>query len=330
MDTSQDLAGGGERPLAAGCHTLPKLRENGILRHKWHIHVKVYASYVTRTVCRDDVLWSPEYEHGESECPDYVEVIWPTWPTNLGDEAAIEESPLKDLQDRWDDAINRLRDSAKWMATVLGAALASIVPTATASFADLSHQGLSGMTIFFGLGGLACLSITLLLVLMVLRPQSVSYADIEFAHPPGKEGGRLRRIYSRLKDRHQFRHKHLFFESAAFRWQSKIRNNPDLYLPCGVYSLKDLRHLMTVEEVTLTALSRARNQDETGLANMSAAQQARAARLHEYHSAAAKIVIMGNYYKVRALSTSATCGATLFGFLGIVAIITAIIHWPGR
>src|SRR5579859_8091416 len=54
------------------------------------------------------------------------EVIWPTWPTNASD-VQLTRSPLAELERDWIDVSRRLRESAKWMSTVLGAALGTIV-----------------------------------------------------------------------------------------------------------------------------------------------------------------------------------------------------------
>jgi hypothetical protein len=57
------------------------------------------------------------------------EVIWPAWPATTAEEASVAAIPLADLQKYWSKAGNRLRDSAKWMATVLGAAIATVIGT---------------------------------------------------------------------------------------------------------------------------------------------------------------------------------------------------------
>lgn len=118
-------------------------------------------------------------------------------------------------------------------------------------------------------------------------------------------------------------------ESPLYRWQHTILAHPDLYLPCGVYSLVALRQLMTVEQLTLVALSRATKdaRNDVARSNLSRAQAARAARLHELRTAAAKIVSVGAYYNVRARSTRATYWGVTCGLLGIVAIIAAVA-WP--
>jgi hypothetical protein len=56
-------------------------------------------------------------------------VIWRTWPTGPHDEAASQSAALSDVRRYRDESGSRLRDSAKWMATVLGAALAVVLGT---------------------------------------------------------------------------------------------------------------------------------------------------------------------------------------------------------
>lgn len=61
--------------------------------------------------------------------------------------------------------------------------------------------------------------------------------------------------------------------------------------------------------------------------NISSAEAARAARLHELRTAAALVVTVGMYYKARARSTAATCATSTLGFLGIIGVIAAVA-WP--
>jgi hypothetical protein len=103
-------------------------------------------------------------------------IIWPAWPVRSEDEAALAASPLAEVQAHWKTAGDRLRDSAKWMAIVLGGALATIVGTSPLAGAREHH--LQGIAITFGLAGLGFLGLTLFLVLQVMRPQSVSYTDV--------------------------------------------------------------------------------------------------------------------------------------------------------
>jgi hypothetical protein len=277
---------------------------------EWRVEVTVHKHLISRSIWFRDTPWLAAKSSG---------VIWPTWPATLAEEKDTSPSPLKDLQQHWDEAISRLRNSAKWMSAVLGAALASVIPTAPLTGLGKGHT--STATAVLGVTGLLFLSITMLLILQVMRPQSVSYTDIQEAKAPGGLRGALR-------NRERWTKSHVF-ESPLYRWQRTITEHPDLYLPCGVKSLDILRQLMTVEELTLIALSQARENAEIdpARANIGLAQAARAARLYELRSAAATIAEVGTYYIARARSTVATFGGVAFGFLGLVAIVAAVA-WP--
>lgn len=134
------------------------------------------------------------------------------------------------------------------MAAVLGAALASVIPAAP--LAHLTSRHFTAAPAALGAGWLFLFNITLLLILQVMRPQSVSYADVQEAQPPAGVRGRLRSVI-----RVRWPRSHAF-ESSLYRWKHTIQEQPDLYLPCGVYSLVDLRQLMTVEEITLSGCPR--------------------------------------------------------------------------
>lgn len=67
-----------------------------------------------------------------------------------------------------------------------------------------------------------------------------------------------------------------------------LEAHQDLYLPCGVKSLDDLRTAMAIEEATLVALaeSRERAANRQAARRLTKAQSARAARLLELRSTA--------------------------------------------
>lgn len=118
--------------------------------------------------------------------------------------------------------ITRLRDSAKWMATVLGAALASVIPAA--SLADLSKRHITVVPAVLGIAGLLLVRTTLLLVLQVMRPQSVSYAAIQEAKLPSGIRAKLRKF---IRKRGRYRHSHAL-ENPLYKWQHTILAHPDL------------------------------------------------------------------------------------------------------
>src|SRR5262249_26055698 len=145
---------------------------------------------------------------------------------------------------------NRQRDSAKWMATVLGAAIATVI--GTSPLARLSGHHLQLAAAVIGAAGLILLGVTMLLVLRAMQPQAVSYADIQAAGPPR---GLVRVLHKRL--RRHWRGSYVL-ESPLYRCRRAIESHQDLYLPCAVTSLKDLRRSIPLEEATLVALARAR------------------------------------------------------------------------
>jgi hypothetical protein len=260
---------------------------------------------VTREVTHGSRHWEPE-------------VIWPTWPATPAEEAAASASPLEELQQYWATAGNRLRDSAKWMAAVLGAALASVVGTS-----PLAGHHLHSTAAVVGLAGLVFLSITMLLIVQVMRPQAVSYYDIQHARAPRGVAAAMHRLGTHL------RHHSHFLENPLYRWCQTIESHQDLYLPCGVTSLTGLRRSLIIEEVTLVALAEARERapSEAAVKTLTRAQAARTARLLELRIAAAKVVTVGEYYKLRTRSARATYGGIGCGLIGTGAIVAAF-SWP--
>jgi hypothetical protein len=140
------------------------------------------------------------------------------------------------------------------MATVLGAALATVV--GASPLAGLSAHHPQGIAIALGLAGLILLGLTLFLVLQVMRPQSVSFTDVQSAT-------HARRPWQRPLN----------------TWREIVESQEDLYLPCGVQHLTSLRQSMIIEEVTLQALARARAsaRDPEASTMLRQAQTARAA-----------------------------------------------------
>jgi hypothetical protein len=213
-------------------------------------------------------------------------------------------SPLTGVHKRWHRASNRLRDSAKWMAAVLGAALATVIGTSPLAAMRQHHP--AAIAIVMGLTGLVFLSITLFLIIQVMRPQSVTYTDIQNA--PDRRG---------------------MLQPPLSKWREIVESHEDLYLPRGVKCLTSLRQSMIIEEATLMALARARadKPDEQTSERLREVQTARTARLLELRTTASQIVTIGEYYKLRARSTHATYGGILCGLIGGAAIIAAFA-WP--
>jgi hypothetical protein len=278
----------------------------------WQVLIKTREHTVTRKACyvgqRGTVTTELE------------EVIWPTWPATTADEAAVHGMPLEDLQKYWSTAGDRLRESAKWMAAVLGVALATVI--GTSPLARLSHHLQIAAAVIGGVG-LILLGVTMILVLRVMRPQAVTYNQVQRASAPR---GLARLLHKRL--RRYGRHRYVL-EGPLYRWQQTVETHQDLYLPCAVTSLSGLRRSITLEEATLVKLAQARqNAKDQAVGNiLKDAQAARAARLLELRITASRIATVGEYYATRARSTQATYGGVICGVLGTAATVLAFA-WP--
>ena len=266
---------------------------------RWRVKVRPDGHMIAREVWYDNKPWDQCDHQWEPE-----EIIWPAWPTRSQDEVDRAGSPLAGLQEYWSTVGNRLRDSAKWTATVLGAALAAIV--GTSPLAGMREQRPQDAAIILGSLGLVFLGVTMLLVIQVMRPQSVSFTDVQCAR-------QLRWPARR----------------PLVKWLQTIESQRDLYLPCGIRCLSGLRQSMIIEEITLMALSRARAtaRDQVSSQRLGDAQTARAARLVELRIAAARIATVGEYYKLRYRSSWATYAGVVCGLLATATIVAAFA-WP--
>jgi len=270
----------------------------------WAVRIQIGEhGNLTRRVFTDGVEWvAKDLEW----CPELT--IWPTWSPA---EEQAGDSPLQGVHDYWRISDERLRDSAKWMAAVLGAALAAVV--GTSPLAGMRESRPPGIAIAVGLVGLFLLGVTLCLVLRVMRPHAVSFTDVQTAEvgsrwrPPGSSKGSLR------------------------RWKKQVESQQDLYLPCGVKCLTSLRQSMIIEEVTMIALAHAaaRGRDDEVCGKIRQAQAARSARLKELRKAAARVAAIGEFYRVRFRSTCATYFGLLSGLLGTAGVVAAF-GWPRR
>jgi hypothetical protein len=263
----------------------------------WVVVLSTDGRQIRRDLWYNHEAWQADHERWQPEG-----VIWPTWPGRPVDEASSPDSALGGVQDYWTEAGTRLRDSAKWMATVLGAALAALVGTSPLTLLKGHHFG----TVQFILGaiGLLALGLALFLIMQVMRPKAVSFTDVQSA--------KMRPV-----------------PGALGKWQDHVVSQQDLYLPCGVRCLTSLRQSMIVEKMTLMALALAHEQlaGRKMASELEEAQAARAARLAELRSAAASIATIGEYYATRTRSTWATYGGILSGLTGTAAIIAAFA-WP--
>jgi hypothetical protein len=179
-------------------------------------------------------------------------VIWPAWcPTEVphGGADMATGTALERVHAYWDRSADRIREAAKWMATVIGLALATLI--GTSPFADLSARHPGGWFWVTGLAGLICLALTLLLLTDVLLPGVTSYDAIQMSD----RGSRNR---TRTTRRGTTAH-----SNPLQTWKRQVESQQDLWLPSGVKCLVTLREAMIVDELTLIALSDAESKATT-------------------------------------------------------------------
>ncbi|HEY2519548.1 MAG TPA: hypothetical protein VGJ19_05520 [Streptosporangiaceae bacterium] len=236
-------------------------------------------------------------------------IIWPTWVEQSPDEVTAAAAPLEKTQDYWSTAGTRLRDSAKWTATVLGAGLAALV--GTSPLRDMNRHTIPGPAIALALSGLVLVAITLILVLLVMCPKSVSLEDVEHARE------------------HRLLPSWAWLRTPLYKWRKTVESEQDLYLPCGINSVLSLRQSMSIEECTLMALSKAgpSARDEQARTILHNAQTARIARLLELRTAASRVATIGEYYNLKRRSARATYGGVSLG-VAATACIVAAFAWP--
>jgi hypothetical protein len=245
-------------------------------------------------------------------------VIWPSWTVGAAEgEPARGGTALDSVHESWRNSSDRIRESAKWMATVIGVAIAALV--GTSPLAMLSERPFTPLGWGFALLGLGLLATTILLILRVLRPSDTSYIDVQTAALPEQpvsadspaRSGRRRTYLPR---------------DPLSQWREIVETQQDLWLPSGVKCLTTLRQAMIVDELTLMALSCVAAETGVSAGDISPlreAQAVRVARLHEFRQAAARIVEIGEFYRLRRRNDWATYLGGAMGVAGTTMIIVA-------
>src|SRR5262249_54429121 len=120
---------------------------SGKARARWTVEVVPDRHRITRRVYLNNRPWREPQQKWDAEG-----VIGPAWPGRWHDSDASSLTPLIGLQDYWSTAGNRLRDSAKWMAAAIGAALATV--TGTSPLAVMREHRPPAIAIGLGSAGL--------------------------------------------------------------------------------------------------------------------------------------------------------------------------------
>jgi hypothetical protein len=148
----------------------------------------------------------------------FEEPVWPIWvPT------PDSETTVADFEKQWADASAQARSTAKWLATVLGAALAALI--GSAPLANLRDLYVPWLAYLYGGAGLVLLALTLFLVLRVLVPRVTGFNDLT-------SGGRS---FRKLKTR--------------------LEGHGGVLLPTGITSMDELACRAQLEARTLNQLA---------------------------------------------------------------------------
>lgn len=260
--------------------------------------------FVERGVAASCGSWKPEA------------VIWPAWcPTDVPNSRSSMATftALERVHAYWDRSADRIREAAKWMATVIGLALATLI--GTSPFADLSARHPGAWFWVTGLIGLICLALTLLLLTDVLLPSITSYDAIQMSDRGSRRG--KRKIQRRIT----------VHNGPLQAWKQQVESQQDLWLPSGVKCLVTLREAMVIDELTLTALSEAESKAaKIGLdqqLHVREAQQILVSRLRTWRAAASRIVLIGELYRVRHRAQRAIYLGIPLGVMGALSIVVA-------
>jgi len=232
------------------------------------------------------------------------EVIWPTWTSQAGPQGGTDaDTALDRVHDYWSQSADRIRDSAKWLAAILGLTVGALVGTSPLS--EIRTKPPQLPAILFGVFGLLCLTGTMWLILKVLRPTWTSFEDLQQANEADRR-------------------------SPLGRWKHTVESQQDLYLPSGIATLTGLRQEMIVNEISLTALARAIYAARSASDDISLLQEAQAAqvrRLEELRAAASRISSIGEFYELRQFSSTASTVGGLLAVAGTACIIFGFA-WP--
>lgn len=287
----------------------------------WRVTVRPVDGVVKRTVKRGHQAHALEKWAGHETSWEPEKVIWPAWSPSLAPAAEHHTTPLGEAKEHWSKLGDRLRESAKWMSTVLSAALALLL--GTSPLGRLSEASFNPTAVAWGVTGLGLLFVTLLLLLNVMQPSAVSFADVQTADRAG------------VKDR----------MDPLVRWKRVVESQQDLYLPCGISSLDGLRNAIIVEDATLDALAcaiqHAAQAESRAAGNVKVAHWAsqqhsdleqacrvRIARLHDLKRAVGEITAIGEFYLLRQRSWTACILGSLSTAGGIACVIAALNALP--
>jgi len=216
----------------------------------------------------------------------------------------------------WAKAPDQARSTAKWIATVIGAALAAIVGTAPLSplgGKDIDWVSLSGLLIGIGL---ALLGVTIFLVLSVLVPGIPTFADLMKPIPVPK--------FLRWELPWW-----IPMSTPRARWlmAEKVAEKNGVQLPIGIHSLNELGYGIRIEEMTLDRIAErlAQTKDKDQIAAWTKVKTDRGQWLESLKSSVAQWTIVGSYLSVKVRSDRARSIGLVSGIVGGALLVAGYI-----
>jgi hypothetical protein len=222
------------------------------------------------------------------------EPVWPVWVPESG-----SDSNLAEFEKTWANASRQARATAKWLAAILGIALAALIGSAPLSGIRGEYIPLRAYVI--GAAGLACIAFTLFLVVCVLVPEVTGFEDLISGERPFKD----------LKER--------------------FERNAGILLPLRVRTFAELGGRTRVEALTLEELEKRINEyrdsgagDEEFKAYCDA-QQGRSKWLSYLMRTANQWAVIASYQAVKEQADRARNVGIISGTVGTALIVATFL-----
>jgi hypothetical protein len=241
-----------------------------------------YESSPTDTLRRTVTL-------GDGSSDEVNELVWPIWVPQVE-----SDSSASDFKKTWDDAASQSRTTAKWIASILGAALAALIGTAPLS--GVRNEYIPWDAYLCAGIGLGLIVLTIYLVIRVLVPQVTLFTDLVISDD---------------------------FDDL----RSRIQGGSGILLPIGIHTLAELGGRAQVEALTLNALAFEATDHALQLSVdfAKAARDGRAKWLNYLNQNIAQWTTVATYEEVRKRVGVARIWGLIAGAIGTASIILAFL-----
>jgi hypothetical protein len=237
---------------------------------------------------QQDALWRTVTFGGDDE-HKIREQVWPIWvPQEDSDSSA------SDFEKSSEDSASQARSTAKWVATILGAALAALIGSAPLS--GIRDDYIPRAAYLCAGFGLAFLVFTIFLVIRVLIPQVTLFGD--------------------------------FFKDDHFKdLEEIIERSSGIMLPIGISTLAELGGRVRLEAITLNELARdaAEQSSPIGADLADSARTGRGKWLEYLSRQVDQWTAIASYDEVRQRVGFVRIGGLITGGIGTALIVLAFL-----